>query len=1436
MLRSAGRTVLGTALFVVAVLWAGGAVATVGSAPASATVGVARTFGAGNTSATTSLKATASSASTAGDMLVATVRDRSTTGKLVTVGKVTDSAGNTWTRAASVTEATSNDAEIWYSVAAKSVTSVTVTLSASAALAFTVLDVAGASGTAPLDRTAANAGSNADPAVGPTATTRQTSEIVVSDVGWNSSLTPGNQTPGYTTTALEQSTVANTAAGEQAAWRVLSTAGAASYSATLKSSVAWTALIVTFDVSASSPTPTPTVSSTPTSTPSATPTPTPTPTPPPAAPHVMIVVEGAQSYGGVVGSSNAPYTTGLSKAYRSATNWYAIQHSSQADDLELLAGSSLGYPGGTPYSTPTLVDELHAAGVPWKTYVESLPSNCFNGVSKNGLYDPNHNPFHDFINDSTAPGGWCSTANLGTEGVVAYPGSSGFVKALDAANAPDFVYLVPNDCDEMQGDAIKGSPCAGNSTAKLIKAGDTWLSSNLAPVLTSTWFKQNGIVIITWDQSVASDTSGCCGLSAPGGHIPTIVVTAANKGFGAFATIGDHYGTLRAIEETYGVGLLGSSGPSGNTVNGDLSGAFAGPTTGGISGAVTDITSGTPISGATVSYAGANGDGFTSTDSDGDYTLSGVPSGAYQVSASATGYSQATSSATVTAGTTTTVNLALTSTVGTISGTALDSQTPAEPVTTATISYSGPDGLGSTSTINASTGAFTLTGVPAGTFTITATAIGYGTQTTSGVVVTGGANTPNVDFVMPAASGISGMVSDTEKPAQPVAGATVVYSGTGGSGNTLTASNGAYMLSGVPPGNYSVSVTDNGFTTPAPAAVTVSANQTDSGVNFIVTANSQLSGAVTDSQTPPQLLGGATVQYRGTGTTPGVGSVVTASTGFYTLMGVPPGTYSITASQPGFTASAGQLVTVPPNGTGTAVIALSATSGLSGSAISADTSQPLPDATVTYTGTTGDVARATATTDGDGAYAFAGVSPGTYMVTAAECGYVSPSPETVTVGVGAAASVPGFSLAPVDTTAVCGRVLDSQTSQPIIDAAVTYTDSSNVTGIPTLTDPSGGYTFEGLDPGTYTVAATASGYATASEVVTVVSGSLVVPDLDLESQVQRDPFTQPFTSASIWNTPIGSGAQYEPANLQPATKSTLVSDQHIILMTPTAPQTALDYGPGGQMGNRCTDSGMMVASIPIVAAFTVPTSGMNDPLIAVASDGHTLIQTEPFARCVAGGAATAKGPVVLGDLYGDGQLGGDGGSALSALGGAIRLGELVPGGAINHALQIDIDGANLYHGTAATCYRWPATKCDGYGPGTGTTAYKGTNPQLAMGALLALPQSLDLTTLGLQTEPGMILATALQDYGAYVGNDAARSVNNIVTELGPDGSVVTNFGLPVADGGFGFPFVINGVDGTDPWSEDIATIFAHLDIVTNNGPASIGGGGTPIAPMAAPLG
>ncbi|MGD0195794.1 MAG: carboxypeptidase regulatory-like domain-containing protein, partial [Candidatus Dormibacteria bacterium] len=265
---------------------------------------------------------------------------------------------------------------------------------------------------------------------------------------------------------------------------------------------------------------------------------------------------------------------------------------------------------------------------------------------------------HYFTEYGSATGQWCSKANISTEGVVPYTTSTALVSALDATNAPDFVELVPNDCDEMHGDTNTGSPCATSTQSDLISSGDTWLSNNLPSVLSSSWFAQDGIVIITWDEAASGDNSGCCGLSTPGGHIPTIVVSANNKGLGQFTGIGDHYGTLAAIEDAYGVPLLLNAA---NSANGNLSGAFGTPsTTGTISGAVTDASTKAGIVSATVTYSGSGGTASTTTTNGGAYSFANVPAGPYTVSASATGYmGQTSSTQTVTAGGSVTQNFAL---------------------------------------------------------------------------------------------------------------------------------------------------------------------------------------------------------------------------------------------------------------------------------------------------------------------------------------------------------------------------------------------------------------------------------------------------------------------------------------------------------------------------------------------------------------------------------------------------------------------------------------------------------------------------------------------------------------------------------------------------------------------------------------------------------
>lgn len=288
-------------------------------------------------------------------------------------------------------------------------------------------------------------------------------------------------------------------------------------------------------------------------------------------PHIMLVVEENRSYSNIIGSPYAPYLNTLATTYVSATNWYAVQHTSEDDYVQLLSGANQGIPVGKPYAASTLVDELHTAGIPWKSYMESLPSDCMKGTTANGLYDVLHNAFHYFTRYGTSTAHWCSTANLSTEGVVPYPGSSAFISALDASNAPDFVDLTPNDCDEMHGDSKTGSTCLGDTQRQLITAGDSWLSANIGPVINSSWFKQNGIIIITWDEGASTDKTGCCGGVATGGHIPTIVITSANQGRGQFTSTGDSYGILTAIEKAYGVTLLLNSA---NAVNGDLTGAF----------------------------------------------------------------------------------------------------------------------------------------------------------------------------------------------------------------------------------------------------------------------------------------------------------------------------------------------------------------------------------------------------------------------------------------------------------------------------------------------------------------------------------------------------------------------------------------------------------------------------------------------------------------------------------------------------------------------------------------------------------------------------------------------------------------------------------------------------------------------------------------------
>src|SRR3989454_322125 len=122
-----------------------------------------------------------------------------------------------------------------------------------------------------------------------------------------------------------------------------------------------------------------------------------------------------------------------------------------------------------------------------------------------------------------------------------------------------------------------------------------------------------------------------------------------------------------------------------------------------------------------------------------------------------------------------------------------------------------------------------------------------------------------------------------------------------------------------------------------------------------------------------------------------------------------------------------------------------------------------------------------------------------------------------------------------------------------------------------------------------------------------------------------------------------------------------------------------------------------------------------------------------------------------------------------------------------------------------------------------------TTPALRMGSLLAIPASVNVDSLGLETGPAKILARAFQDYGAYAVDDTAWSVYAIETEFGPQGRVEDEFQTA-------WGFSINAATKGVPWARDMDRLFGALNVVDNwdesqwlsvsasNGVQGVGGG------------
>lgn len=219
------------------------------------------------------------------------------------------------------------------------------------------------------------------------------------------------------------------------------------------------------------------------------------------------------------------------------------------------------------------------------------------------------------------------------------------------------------------------------------------------------------------------------------------------------------------------------------------------PTSGSISGIVTDFVTGNVLAGVAVTVTGVS-TWQAVTGSDGTYQIPDVTPGAVTLSAARTGYGTVTGSGIVTAGGILTFSPGLLAlpTRGEIKGTVADSGTGL-PIQGASVTIS-PDPSGTGPLATDASGMFAQNNIEPGTYTISINATNYSGQIYTATIVAG--NTTDFGTIalapMPVSTTITGTVTDFST-GLPIAGADVFIVGT--TTAVKTDSSGSYTLSGI---------------------------------------------------------------------------------------------------------------------------------------------------------------------------------------------------------------------------------------------------------------------------------------------------------------------------------------------------------------------------------------------------------------------------------------------------------------------------------------------------------------------------------------------------------------------------------------------------------------------------------------------------------------
>ncbi|TAK98038.1 MAG: phosphoesterase [Rhodospirillaceae bacterium] len=348
--------------------------------------------------------------------------------------------------------------------------------------------------------------------------------------------------------------------------------------------------------------------------------------------HVFIIVLENEDYEASFGSdSPAKYLQTLAQKGATLTNYYGIGHASLDNYVAMISGqapnpatqadcrtysdfvskgtASGGQEIGTgcvyPPNVATIANQLEAKGLSWKAYMEDMGNNpnresatCGHPVigerdrtqsaEKGDQYAARHNPFVYF------------------HGIIDGAACAHVVNARDLVSdlrntdtTPNFAFISPNLCNDGHDGGTRG-PCVDGAPGGLTSA-DRYLAEIVPQILAAPAFKQDGLLIITFDEAdldgdydpvahtfkfTGGDATACCGeLPGPNMDPNTLIFGTVSQGPGILGPGGgrigavmlsrfiapgtvskkpyNHYSLLRSLEDTFGLTHLGYAGQEG---------------------------------------------------------------------------------------------------------------------------------------------------------------------------------------------------------------------------------------------------------------------------------------------------------------------------------------------------------------------------------------------------------------------------------------------------------------------------------------------------------------------------------------------------------------------------------------------------------------------------------------------------------------------------------------------------------------------------------------------------------------------------------------------------------------------------------------------------------------------------------------------------------